>query len=250
MNLVGNYLNQEEIKKVISGFKDKQKFQNLLNEMKQFEAFTFDENLVEVTFALQFDVKYDGVFSAKAINLKLNDKVALQYITRHENADTSTENDFFWGTIQNHDEPGVIKIMNFKAQTDTYVSSFESELKSEAVVEAAKVDEETEEAFPITENYYPGMLLEQEVETAWYNGCLPGGYVWCGKECGGSIACNSSTYGVNELDNCCKTHDCCYKTRGVSYKNCYCDSRLCSCSQAAPFAWNKAIVQTAMCSSC
>lgn len=253
MRVVGNYLDQAEIKELISTFNNKPKFQNLIREMKQYENFDFNEDTVEVIQALKFDVGKDkDVISAKSLYLKVNENVIIKYIVRHLNGDKETTNDFFIGSItRNSDDGEGFTVTHFKARHDTFISSFESRLTKEAIEAAAEFNAQAREEFPIDENYYPGMLLDQEVDSeAWYSGCIPGGYIWCGEGCGGSIACSSSKYGVNELDNCCKKHDCCYHTYGVSWPHCYCDQKLCDCAQAAPKYIATAIVEAAMCFVC
>lgn len=225
--LVGNYLNKAEINELIASFEGKPKFQNLIREMQHMENFRFDGEQAEVIQAIKFDVvKHEDVISAKTLYLKVNDNVHIRYIVRHLNGDVETTNDFFIGEVSRLDEENNIIVTNFRARHDNYVSSFESQLTEEAIALGVEAERKAKEEFPFDENYVPGMLLNQEVGAeAWYQGCLPGGYVWCGDDCGGSAACWSSTPGVNGLDNCCKTHDCCYSRLGVSYPNCYCDQK-------------------------
>ncbi|TYR78884.1 hypothetical protein FZC66_17835 [Priestia megaterium] len=252
--LVGNYLEQAEIKELVASFEGKLKFQNLIREMQYHEGFVFAENTIEMIQAMKFDVvKNEAVISAKVLYFKVSENVKIRYIIRHVNGDKETTNDFFIGELTRPSEEGDgFTITHFKSRNDTFVSSFESHLSEEAIALGAEGDKKSEEEFPFDEHYYPGMLLNDEVraEKKWYQGCLPGGYIWCGDDCGGSASCTSSVKGVNGLDNCCKAHDCCYSKNKVSYPNCYCDQRLCDCSQAAPFAFNKAIVETAMCFVC
>lgn len=252
--LVGNYLDQLEISELVEHFEGKMKFQNLIREMQHHDDFTFDKSKLEIIQAIQFDmVKNEDVISAKVLYFKVSENVNIRYIVRYVNGNKDTTNDFFIGELSHVSEEGEgLTVMNFNSRHDTFVSSFESQLSEEAIALGAQGDKKSEEEFPFDENYYPGMLLNNEVraEKKWYQGCLPGGYIWCGDDCGGSAACSSSVSGVNGVDDCCKKHDCCYTQRKVSYPNCYCDQRLCDCSQAAPFAWNKAIVQSAMCFVC
>ncbi|MBA2871550.1 hypothetical protein HNQ85_001820 [Anoxybacillus calidus] len=252
MQLVGNYLDQVEIKELISTFNNKLKFQNLIREMKQQEKFDFNEDTVEVIQALKFDVvKGNDVISAKSLYLKVNDNVKIKYLVRHLNGDKETTNDFFIGSItRNSDDGEGFTVTHFKARHDTFISSFETRLTEEAIKAAAEVDTQAKEEFPIDENYYPGMLLDQVDSEGFLDGCLPGGYIWCGMKCGGSVACTSSQYGINELDHCCKSHDCCYSRNNVDYPNCYCDQRLCDCAQAAPAYGMTPVVEAIFCFVC
>lgn len=251
---VGNYMNDVETKAILATFKEKPKFQNLLTEMMQMEDFQFDEEQIEVIQALKFDAmkEEDFIVSAKALYLKLKENVHIKYIIRHLNGDETTTNDFFIGNIRHESlEQEGFTVTHFKARHDSHISTFETHLDEETLVEAQTLSKKEEEEFPFDPNYYPGMLMDQvKTENVFVDGCLAGGYIWCGKSCGGSVACTSTKSGINGLDNCCKTHDCCYTKYGVKYPHCYCDQRLCDCSQAAPFAWSKAIVEGIMCFVC
>lgn len=180
----------------------------------------------------------------------MTDNVIVRYIIRHLNGDKKTTEDMFIGTIRFENQEGITH-NHFFAKNDTLVSKTESVLEEKTTISKLEIDAQTEE-FPIDENYYPGKLLEQIKPAAWYSGCLPGGYMWCGEGCGGYPACRNSTNpGSNSLDTCCKQHDCCYGTRGVKWKNCYCDSILCQCALDVgnrPIA--TPVVLAAMCFSC
>lgn len=251
--LVGNYLNQNEIDDLVNSLENQKKFTNLISEMKKFINFEFIKDDLDVILGLKFDVMRENeLISAQSLYLQITEDVRVRYIRRFSSEKPEDLKDFFVGEILNsRDDGDGLEVLNFKAENDFYITLKESHWSEEALVESLEQNKKEEEEFPINADYYPGMLAEIEVGTeAWYSGCLPGGYRWCGEGCGGSIACNSSTHGVNSLDACCKNHDCCYARNGAKHPNCYCDRILCNCSQNAPFAWNKAIVEVAMCFSC
>ncbi len=251
--LVGNYLNAKEVKDLISTFRQKEKFQNLIQEMQNHTDFEFNDEKIEVVQALKFDVvKNEDVISAKSVYLKVDEDVNIQYIVRHLNGEEDTKNDFFTGTLiyEDIEKDSLYTQLNFKARNDTLVTLSESSYDEDHVRMTAEVNSKEESEFPFDKDYYPGMLLDQVSSDAWYSGCLPGGYIWCGEKCGGSAACKSNLSGVNGLDNCCKAHDCCYSEKGVSYKDCYCDDRLCGCTATVKYRFSTPIVQAAMCFSC
>ncbi|QNK89853.1 hypothetical protein H7992_09500 [Sporosarcina sp. resist] len=247
--VVGNYLTSSEIEELTSSFKESQKYKNLIQEMGSYGI--VDDRTFDVSQGLKFDlIQNEDVISAKSLTLQLPNDVSIMYIVRHLNGDKETTNDFFVGAIEEKDEHGGVKETKFTARNEVSVSIFEKQFNEEQLVEAANLDKKSKEEFPFDENYYPGQLLEQVDSQAWYSGCMAGGYHWCGEGCGGSIACSSQLAGVNQLDNCCKSHDCCYTTRGVKHPNCYCDEQLCKCANAAKWYFNTPLVQAAMCFSC
>ncbi|MGR6898343.1 hypothetical protein [Rummeliibacillus sp. BSL5] len=250
---VGYHLNQEEITALISSFKQKQKFQNLMREIKRYSELDFDTEKAEVIQALKFDTtKGEQVITAKALVLQFSDKVNIRYITRYLNGDLETTNDFFVGTLNHNsiEEPEKILQTVMRASDDNVVSVIKNEFDEEAVEMSAEANEKFEEEFNYDENYEPGQLVGQVDAQSPIKGCIAGGYIYCGDSCGGYPACKSTKSGVNGLDNCCKTHDCCYNTYGVGYPHCYCDQQLCDCAQAAPFAKAKILVESAFCFVC
>ncbi|MBE2952532.1 hypothetical protein [Anoxybacillus flavithermus] len=251
---VGYFLNESEVVDLLSSFENKKKFQNLLSEMRKYGDFDFNLETLEVKHALKFDTaKGEDVISAKVLDIKVNDHVNIRYIERFINGDESTTNDFFVGTIFSNksDDPNVINQMVFRASNDEAVSILEKEYDRELVVAAMENDDKFFEEFNFDENYVPGQLLKQKVDAqAPIKGCVAGGYIWCGADCGGWPACEGSKSGINELDNCCKKHDCCYHTYGTSGSHCYCDQKLCDCAQAAPFYGATLLVEAAFCFVC
>ncbi|MGE6377999.1 hypothetical protein [Peribacillus muralis] len=251
---VGYHLSKSEVKELLTSFEEMKKFHNVIGEMKKYRGFDFDINNLEVVQALKFDAtREQHVISAKTLVLKVNDKISLRYITRHFNGEFDSTNDFFVGTILNKGlaEATTTEQLVFRAADDFVVSTIQSEIEDEVFAAAAEENEKFNQEFNFDENYYPGQLLDQDVNAeGFFDGCIAGGYIYCGGKCGGHPACSGSKSGINKLDNCCKTHDCCYHNNGVKYPNCYCDQRLCDCSQASGYAGGRIIVEATMCFVC
>lgn len=247
--LVGNYLSSTETNELIESFKVSTKYKNLIQKMSRLVS--IDDSKLEVTQGLKFDIAFNkDIISAKSLTIKLPNDVSIMYIVRHLNGDKDTESDFFVGKLEEKVEDDVLKYTNFTADNDTSVTIHEKLWKEKELVEIESLNKKSKEEFPFDENYYPGQLLNQVDSKAWFSGCMAGGYRWCGEGCGGSIACTSSLQGINGLDNCCKSHDCCYSKRGVKHPNCYCDEILCKCAKSAPNQWNTPLVLVSMCFSC
>src|SRR5690625_3178848 len=247
MKVVGNYLSDLEIKEVVSSFKGKKKYNNLIEELKQFEGLDIDQYKFKVVQGLKFDVQYGiDVISVTSVQLKVTDSVEIMYVSRYRNANKKTMDEFFHVTYSYSEEDNHVKRIHLYAGNDRYISTSNSTVEKEKIEQEEKFDQEDE--IPIDENYYPGMLLDQVSTRGIFDFCLPGGYKYCGKSCGGKKACNAnSPNGINGLDNCCKTHDCCYHQRGVSWPNPICDKIVCDCALKAPFKKNTTVVTAVMC---
>ena len=258
MNMsVGYYLNDLDVKELLASIVGQEKFHNLLTEMKRYNPFDFNVDSIEVIEGFKFDTisPKQEVITAKAIDLKINEKISIRYITRYFNGNVDETSDFFTGYLVNEtteNDSTVYHQTIFRAADEQTVSMLESTLTKEVVAANKEQEARSKEEYNFDENYYPGQLLEQVNSEGMLDGCLGGGYIFCGGQCGGWPACTYNNQGKNDLDRCCKTHDCCYKSNGVEgYPDCYCDQGLCDCSQAssAP-TWDKIQVQTAMCFIC
>lgn len=83
--------------------------------------------------------------------------------------------------------------------------------------------------FSKSEEYFPGILKQQQdVESlGFFDGCLPGGYLWCGGGCHNYEDNGGDGTWINETDWCCKYHDYCYRYDYSSVDGC--DDTLCTC---------------------
>jgi len=61
------------------------------------------------------------------------------------------------------------------------------------------------------------------------DGCLPGGYLWCGKGCSNFTDRGGDGSVINSTDSCCKSHDYCYRYNWDTVDGC--DDQLCACAQ-------------------
>lgn len=251
---VGYHLNETEISNIINSFKEKQKFHNLIEEMKKYAEFDLSSADVEVEQGLKFDVtNYENVITAKGLVLKINDNLRIRYISRYINGETENTKDFFFGNIlaKSSEQPEVIEQIVLTAGDDKLVSIQKSVFNESEVSSLAEANEKFDEEFNYDPNYQPGQLLEQvNAQNGPITGCIAGGYIYCGQECGGAAACYSTKKPVNSTDSCCKTHDCCYSTYGTKYPHCYCDQRLCDCTQKSPFYKADLLIQGVFCLVC
>lgn len=65
-------------------------------------------------------------------------------------------------------------------------------------------------------------------------------YKWCGANCGNG--CGSTPKPVNPLDNCCKSHDCCYVKKSSYPSRCSCDKSLINCARKTDNAGSDRVV--------
>lgn len=250
---VGNVMSQELQKDLLTIMKNSTKYRNIMHELRY--AMEGEPTAYKVTDSFQLDVKYgEDIFTGQTITVQLDENISLEYLQRYVNGKKDKTTDMLIATVEELTEDGGKFITKFVASVDTHVKIIKHVYSAEEVEEikiSTTNDLKRRQEFHVDPEYYPGKLMDTVNTEAWYSGCLPGGYIWCGEGCGGSAACTSTKAGINTLDNCCKTHDCCYHKRGVSHPDCTCDAPLCSCAQSAsgsPFA--NITIKVAMCSSC
>ena len=249
---IGKRLDKQEIKMILNEIKENKKLQNLVEEMNHQQKFEFNPEEVKIIQAIGFDAKRDSdVVTAKSVYFEVTNNLKIRYITRYRNNDLSTQNDFFVGELYVEDKDKVT-VNNYTARSENYVKSLESTFDHELIALSKEKNKKEEQEFPFHDEYVPGMLNGDVEANGAFDGCLAGGYIWCGQNCGGSAACNSTKKGINALDNCCKTHDCCYKNRNVKSgdRNCYCDQNLCDCAQKSSATFGKYIVEAIFCFVC
>lgn len=249
---IGNFLNQQEVNDMLSSFDNNKKFQNLIYEMQKFEDFSFNKQTVEVIHQMKFDAATEkNIISAKSLILKVSEDIEIRYVDRYIDGNKKTNERMFIGVIERANEEGNGFVQTlFFAQYDSLISSIQRVIDEKTIISKEEYQTIMKE-LPIDENYYPGKLNETVQLQTWKNGCLAGGYMWCGGGCGGYPACKNSTNdGKNATDACCKRHDCCYGAARVSYPDCACDIGLCYCVLGSPKTlWHDFIVQ-AMCFNC
>lgn len=250
---VGYHLDELEVQELVQSFEEKKKFSNLIREMKRYGDFEFRADKIELLSGLKFDaIKKNGdVVTAKGVVLKVDENVIIRYVKRHLNGKLDQEDDFFVGIVVLENEDGTINQLSLRAANDEVVSTIKSDLDTELLIAAEEANEKFDQEFNFDENYVPGQLLNEEVTTEGIKGCVAGGYLFCGADCGGYPACSGSKSGINGLDNCCKKHDCCYNTYDTNGPHCYCDQNLCDCSQAQSWTIKaRILVEAAFCFVC
>lgn len=82
--------------------------------------------------------------------------------------------------------------------------------------------------FSNSDEYFPGILKQRDVQSlGFFDGCLPGGYRWCGGGCHNYEDNGGDGTWINETDWCCKYHDYCYRYDYSTVDGC--DDTLCAC---------------------
>jgi len=247
MKVIGKDLNSKQTKDKINKLKTSEKFKNVITELQKYATFQLD--LSDIITAIHYDIGYkEDVVTGETIELKLGDNVTVSHTERYVNADKGAKRDFVIGTIITPNDQQEVDIMNIRANESGYVSIKENKSIAipDDVTSLGKLDDDFYD-----KDYYPEKLLETANKASAFDGCLSGGYIWCGGNCGGSAACKSTKNGINALDNCCKAHDCCYSNFGIKKPfHCICDQRLCDCAQKTPWSGWKYFVQAYFCFVC
>ncbi|PRT15850.1 hypothetical protein [Bacillus wiedmannii] len=247
----GRYLTEVEIGDLKQKLNTNESLNNLLEELKKTAGISDEE--FEITYPIKFDAISSNKQDIKTVTatiLKFNDNVAVKYFERFTNGDTNTLESFAIGSVAIPDGE-YQNIHTFKQGTAGIVRHEVEKELTELFLESLNKDEDFDEVFQPDPSYNPG---EKNLETqGWWDGCIAGGYIWCGSGCQySSTPCKGPIKGKNKLDyECCRLHDCCYHANGTTPPDCYCDQTLCDCAQRVD-RWGTAslLIQGVMCFVC
>jgi len=249
MQVVGNYLAQNEKDELLKFFKNSDSFQDLVEAIvPHLEEKNIKVEELKVALGVKQDVRYGeekNVIALENIVLEHKDSILIS-LTKIDPLETDKQPEVqVYAKIKRTESGNTTQYIYVVNEEDIGIS------KSIIPEDQPLADEglKTEQDFIVDENYTKGQMLEQvNAEAYWWRGCLPNGYQWCGDHCGGgSRSCSSSDPGKNGLDKCCRAHDCCFHRTGVSFPNLTCDRTLCKCAVAAPKTAATITVTAAMC---
>jgi len=230
--LVGNYLNKDEKKELLASIREQKEFSELITAMKQHTEVDFKEDSVKIERAFKFDLAHsETVVSAKAMKVVFDENVHIHFITRYKNGNVDDTSSTIVGHIFSNEVDQDVTLHKIFSNSE---GEIKIKVKEIPVEDVTTQEDKFIEGFNFDENYVPGQLVDQ-VNSAgkdWLkDGCLPGGYIYCGGGCGGYPACKSSVKGVNKLDDeCCKYHDCCYAVNNDTGDK-GCDAIICNCAK-------------------
>ncbi|UOE78281.1 hypothetical protein [Parageobacillus thermoglucosidasius] len=250
--LKGAFLSKEETELLkVQAFNDP-KFIKVVNELVKDNEIN-PEN-VTVLKPIKFDVRYGNlVKSVKTATFRVEDHVYVTFfeVKNHQNGEIEIKVDGRAAVNVNEQ----VTLMN------VYVKHHQDNVVRKESVLGMKIEEFEEFIQKSLANYdgfqhdpyYVEGELNAEVETEGFlDGCLPGGYLWCGMGCQiDSNACNGPyIFNPNNplVDNCCRQHDCCYRERGETWPNDDCDLELCDCVRDVdPYGAASLAIQAVMC---
>jgi hypothetical protein len=226
------------------------KFIKVVNELAKENQVNPEE--VPVLKPIKFDVRYGNIVkSVKTATFQVEDHVFVTFfeVKNHQNdeieikvhgrAAVNEKEQVTFLSVKNHQDNMVRKekILNMKIN------------KFEEFVQKSLANYDDFQHDP----YYEIGELNAEIEgEGFLDGCLPGGYLWCGMGCQiDSNACDGP-YIYNpdnpDVDRCCRLHDCCYRETGQTWPNDDCDQQLCDCVQDVdPFGIASLAIQAVMC---
>lgn len=223
MDFVGKKLSSTESKEMLDSFKKEKDYSLLINEIKKVSKFEDNESF-KVTLSFQFDTQADSkYFSSKAIEVTYPGNIVLDYQVTTSDLGKSK---VLTARIYDNTQTVFINVVDGKVEVEK-----EKQFTLHQLNENKKNEpDDPFEGFEMREDYYPGILKNTFKTQAPWHGCLPGGYMWCGQKCGGKVACTTAKTGINPLDRCCQTHDCCYHQNKVGLGSKKCDCPLCNCA--------------------
>jgi hypothetical protein len=250
MYAVGKNFESTELQSFIESFKQKKQYQNILKDLKSRAiSFSWEEDNYEVIKAFKADIGYEGqVTIGKYVSLKYHDNLIVTFMEKKSGDDESS--------LKQIVQADLLQELSVDKELTLYSTDDEEKvIISTNVVDENHVliDPNTEDEDPLNhdENYVEGQLLTEVHSEAFFDGCLGGGYMWCGGGCGGgSRACSSSDNGINRVDRCCRYHDCCYYRNNARRPHCACDSVFCECIRQAPKTNWSPLIGLTFCHNC
>lgn len=192
---------------------------SLINQLKLFRPFedlkTFDSYLVDS------QKKDEAIIRSQGIIFTDSEHKVLIHVVKHPNRIVAEG-----FVVQEINGKEVLRRYsnNGNGNNELFVKDYVSKIKTD--FEKNFEVEIFSENKDFNEDSMPNLELQYD-DPPFYWGCLPGGYLWCGGDCDNySDQGGDNTY-MNSTDNCCKTHDKCYRYETKTKAKC--DSSLCSC---------------------
>lgn len=229
--LVGTSIMQDEeaVLKLVNEVLNHEQF-DLLKETIEVLA-PFNKNDFKVLDAFAFEGKRENLdesyLKAKGIVLSFNESQIIVHASIGERNQKSVEQ--FAALVEE-------KAINHSFLVKLYIENNEVVQVSRKEMNDQMREEILEsienEQFPQNEHYREGMLggeVTSQVQEI-SDGCLWGGYRWCGKACNNYKDRGGDETWINETDRCCREHDYCYRIG--FYSRATCDANLCSCVQS------------------
>ncbi|KYD24733.1 hypothetical protein [Parageobacillus toebii] len=250
--LKGAFLSKEETELLkVQAFNDP-KFIKVVNELVKDNEINLEN--VTVLKPMKFDVRYGNlVKSVKTAIFQVEDHVYVTFfeVKNHQNGEIEIK--VRGQAAVDENEQVTLMSVNVKNHQDNVVRKENVlDMKIEEFEEFVQKSLANYDGFQ-HDPYYEEGELNAEVETEGFlDGCLPGGYLWCGMGCQiDSNACDGpEIYNPKNpaVDRCCREHDCCYRLTGQDWPNDGCDAILCSCVYAVdPYGIASMAIQAVMC---
>ncbi|WML27372.1 hypothetical protein [Neobacillus sp. OS1-33] len=246
-NVKGDFLTKKEIQSLKERALNNSDFKTILSELENIHGSKI--SLIDVLKPLKFDSVNDNIFySVQTAVFKVMDDAFIKYTEATTNDSTDARTKVFGVTIQ---EQGTeLNRIIIHPELDVMVQKNETvPLTKQEMREFWKKSLDKFDDLVPDESYQPGDLFNEASAQGFWDGCVTGGYLWCGKGCYiDGNGCNGPyVYNPNnpDLDNCCRIHDCCYY-EGRTHASC--DDSLCSCSiRVDPFGVASTMIQLYFC---
>lgn len=240
MGVYERELGKEELQNLVNDFTKREDFEQAIKEIKRTKEINENEYEDVKAFEVINESEEDGTETNElALYIKYDNDVLIELskLIYREKEDNENRRELYTLDVSSLDFNGDSKILKKIAMED-------GNLKTESIVENP-----SEQSIQIPE-YLEVSHKEGSTDLAaspalcldWTN--LTGDcctfrynanqnnplikYNWCGANCGGG--CSNSPSMVNDLDSCCKLHDCCY-VRNAGYPDrCSCDDTIINCA--------------------
>ncbi len=218
-NLNGTYIKGQELDELVTKAFNDPDFNHLMVTINN--QILSKKNDLKVREAYKFDIAFeeDLIISAKQV-VFLNKEKTVQIAYRESlNYDLPKTERLLAQVLVTNESNSALLSLSFDENDEIQLDTLSADYKKNEVPII-------EENLPDDPDYTPHATGDLTTQAWWNkNGCLPGGYQFCGGNCGNYGDHGGGSF-VNYTDRCCSLHDDCYAS-GIT--KCKCDAMLLKC---------------------
>ncbi|MEH7314277.1 hypothetical protein [Priestia megaterium] len=240
-------LTELELNNLIETALKDENFKRIIGQLKKFKE--VNEKNFKTVLPIKFNVKSEeDILVAQSVTFDFGNEVKFTFYQVLKNNDPSTLSYKSVGTVAYEVTDEHHKIVTYKVLEDDSLIQYSKVVDKEKYVDMQAATEKDNLDLELSnENYTPDDLDNVVDVQDITDGCISGGYIWCGRGCSGDF--NKPKY-INTTDLCCYLHDSCYKRSGQKKANCsLCDAELCSCI-AGESTKAKSMIEIGICFPC
>lgn len=245
--LRANKLTELELNSLIEKALKDQNFQRILSQLKKLKD--INEKEFKTLLPVRFNIKLEeDILNVQSVIFDFGNEVTVMYNQSLKNNNPATVSYTSVGTVAYEVTDEHHKIVTYRILEDNSLMQASRVVDKETYLAMqAAAEKDSSDVDLLYEDTDPGQLGNVVDAQDMVDGCINGGYIWCGKKCSGDF--NKPKY-INSTDLCCYLHDLCYKRSGQKSANCtLCDAELCNCI-AGEKTLASSMIRAAICKPC